>query len=51
VDWILGSYVGIDVAYSPRHPDGFSIIARAIGWELDTINGVVTPLLEEEEID
>lgn len=51
VDWILGSYVGIDVTYSPRHPTGFSILARAIGWELDTLGGIVTPLLEEEEID
>lgn len=50
VDWALGGYVVVDIATSPRHPTGVAIIARAIGWELDTIGGVVTPLLEEEDL-
>lgn len=49
-DWVLGSYVGMTVYTSPRHPDGFDIIVRAIGWELDTVNGTVTPLLEEQDL-
>ncbi|MBB6564398.1 hypothetical protein [Kribbella sandramycini] len=50
-DWMLGAYVGVQIAESPRHPDGVDILARAIGWELDTVNGTVTPLLEEEDAD
>lgn len=50
VDWILGSYVGLTVYRSPRHPGGLNIIARAIGWELDTVSGTVTPLLEEQDL-
>lgn len=50
VDWVLGSYVVVEVSRSPRHPDGVAIIARAIGWELDPESGTVIPLLEEEDL-
>lgn len=46
-DWAIGDDVRLDVSWSPRHPDGFSIVGRAIGWEIDTGEGTVTPLLEE----
>lgn len=48
VDWALGDVVAVDVDHSPRHPDGFHITARSIGWELDTNAATVTPLLQEE---
>jgi len=53
VDWSLGDVVGVDVYESPRHPDGFHINARSIGWELDVTSPVptVTPLLQEESDD
>lgn len=51
VDWALGDVVAVDVYSSPRHPDGFHITARSIGWELDTNAGTVTPLLQEESDD
>jgi hypothetical protein len=50
VDWALGDVVAVDVYHSPRHPDGFHITARSIGWELDVTSPIptVTPLLQEE---
>ncbi|WBQ03793.1 hypothetical protein [Kribbella sp. CA-293567] len=51
-DWALGHDVALDVATSPRHPNGVNIIARAIGWELDVVGlATVTPLLEEQDAD
>lgn len=52
VDWFLGDDIAVDVAWSPRHPNGITTRARAIGWELDTTGaGTVTPLLQEESDD
>ncbi|MGZ0151870.1 hypothetical protein ACXJJ3_32760 [Kribbella sp. WER1] len=51
VAWSLGSPVKLEVSESPRHPNGYSLTARAIGWELDTLDGTVTPMLEEQELD
>lgn len=48
VDWVLGSDVIVEIEWSPRHPDGYGTRARAIGWELDTLANVVTPLLQED---
>lgn len=47
-DWILGDDVAVNIASSPRHPDGYITVARAIGWELDTIGNVITPILAED---
>lgn len=50
--WKAGDSVAVEVFESPRHPNGFSITARAIGWSLETSGlGTVTPLLQEEEDD
>lgn len=44
VDWSIGDDVAFDLRGS-RHPDGLTGIARALGWELDTVSGLVTPVL------
>lgn len=49
VDWSLGDDIALVVAWSPRHPSGLAIRARAVGWELDLSgSGSVTPLLQED---
>ena len=46
VDWQLGDDIGWEL-YGHRHPNGLVGQGRAVGWELDTARGVVTPLLQE----
>lgn len=42
--WGLGDDIGYDLV-SPRHPDGFSGVARAIGWDLDATKDTVSPIV------
>lgn len=47
-DWGLGDSVGVQIATSPRHPAGASLVARAYGWDLDVAGDKVSPILLEE---
>ncbi len=42
--WSAGDDVGFDLR-GHRHPSGLTGVARAIGWELDPMAGVVSPIL------
>lgn len=46
--WNLGDSVAVNIAASPRHPNGATTVARAYGWELDPENDRVAPILLEE---
>jgi hypothetical protein len=43
-DWAVGDDIGYDLT-GHRHPDGIQGVARAIGWDLDPVAGVVAPIL------
>lgn len=43
-DWGLGDDVGYDLV-GPAHPDGLTGTARSVGWQLDTLAGVIEPIL------
>lgn len=45
--WGLGDNVRIEVAHSPRHPNGASVVARAWAWELDPSADRARPILVE----
>lgn len=47
-DWALGDSVSVQIASSPRHPVGASVVARAYGWDLDVAGDKVSPILLEE---
>jgi alkaline phosphatase D len=44
VDWLLGDDAGLDLI-GHRHPNRIQTQARVIGWELDTRDGRVRPIL------
>lgn len=48
VDWNQGYDIEADVT-SERHPDGFKLIGRCIGYEVDPRADTVTPVLLDEE--
>lgn len=43
-DWGIGDDIGYELT-GHRHPTGLTGIARAIGWELDSLAGTVAPIL------
>lgn len=49
LDWALGDAIGVDIATSPRHPNGASTVSRAYAWTLDAAAGTVTPTLLEDD--
>lgn len=49
-DWFLGDDLGYDLV-GHRHPGGLQGVARAIGWELDPLKGVVSPILFAPELE
>lgn len=49
-DWTVGDDIGHDLV-GHRHPGGLSGVARAIGWELDAVAGLVVPILFTPELE
>lgn len=46
-DWGLGDSVRLQIATSPRHPNGTEVVARNYGWDLDAGADTITPILVE----
>ncbi|MFE6866003.1 hypothetical protein ACFVFS_05565 [Kitasatospora sp. NPDC057692] len=46
--WGLGDSVRLAVEYSPRHPRGVDVVARAWGWTLDPAADRLAPILLED---
>lgn len=50
VEWNQGDDIEADVT-SDRHPDGFTLVGRAVGYQLDPKADTVTPILLEKDVE
>lgn len=48
-DWTVGDDVGYDLI-GHRNPAGLQGVARAVGWELDPVRGLISPILFTPEL-